>query len=73
MGGLAGKQPNDPARGAQAILKAVAAEKPPLHLALGRDALGVMQTKIASLQDDIATWELTSASVAFPQLEEQAV
>src|ERR1700730_9645390 len=58
IGGLAGKQPNDPARGAQAILKAVAAEKPPLHLALGRDALGVMQKKIASLQDDIATWEL---------------
>jgi NAD(P)-dependent dehydrogenase (short-subunit alcohol dehydrogenase family) len=73
IGGLNGKQPNDPARGAQAILKAVAAESPPLHLALGKDALGVVQKKIASLQDDIATWELTSASVAFPQLEEQAV
>jgi NAD(P)-dependent dehydrogenase (short-subunit alcohol dehydrogenase family) len=73
IGGLAGKQPNDPARGAQAILKAVAAENPPLHLALGRDALGVMRKKIASLQRDIAAWEATSASVAFPQLEEQAV
>jgi NAD(P)-dependent dehydrogenase (short-subunit alcohol dehydrogenase family) len=46
IGRLAGKQPNDPARGAQAILKAVAAESPPLHLALGSDALGVMQKKI---------------------------
>jgi NAD(P)-dependent dehydrogenase (short-subunit alcohol dehydrogenase family) len=73
IGGLAGKQPNDPARGAQAILKAVAAEKPPLHLALGRDALGVMRKKIADLQQDIAVWEATSASVAFPKLEEQAV
>jgi short chain dehydrogenase len=67
IGRLTGKQPNDPARGAQAILRAVAAENPPLHLALGRDALGVMRTKITSLQQDIATWEATSASVAFPQ------
>jgi NAD(P)-dependent dehydrogenase (short-subunit alcohol dehydrogenase family) len=73
IGGLAGKQPNDPARGAQAILKTVAAENPPLHLALGRDALGVMQKKITSLQREIAAWEVTSASVAFPQLEDQAV
>jgi NAD(P)-dependent dehydrogenase (short-subunit alcohol dehydrogenase family) len=73
IGGLTGKQPNDPARGAQAILKAVAAENPPLHLALGGDALGMMQKKIASLQRDIATWEVTSVSVAFPQLEDQAV
>jgi short-subunit dehydrogenase len=71
--GLAGKQPNDPARGAQAILKAVAAENAPLHLALGRDALGVMRKKIARLQQEIAVWEATSASVAFPKLEERAV
>jgi NAD(P)-dependent dehydrogenase (short-subunit alcohol dehydrogenase family) len=69
IGGLAGKQPNDPVRGARAILKAVAAENPPLHLALGRDALGIIRKKIADLQQDIATWEATSASVAFPQLE----
>jgi short-subunit dehydrogenase len=65
--------PNDPARGAQAILKAVAAENAPLHLALGRDALGVMRKKIARLQQEIAVWEATSASVAFPKLEERAV
>jgi NAD(P)-dependent dehydrogenase (short-subunit alcohol dehydrogenase family) len=69
IGGLTGKQPNDPARGAQAILKAVSAENPPLHLALGEDALGVMRKKIASLQQDIAAWEATSASAAFPQPE----
>jgi short-subunit dehydrogenase len=66
IGGLTGKQPNDPARGAQAILKAVACENPPLHLVLGEDALGVMREKIAGLQHDIAAWEATSASVAFP-------
>jgi NAD(P)-dependent dehydrogenase (short-subunit alcohol dehydrogenase family) len=67
IGGLSGHQPNDPGRAAQAILQAVAAEKPPLHLALGGDALRVMKTKIASLQQDIAAWEPTSASVAFPE------
>ena len=67
IGGLPGKQPNDPVRAAQAILQAVAAEKPPLHLALGGDALRVMKSKIGSLQQDIATWEPTSASVAFPE------
>lgn len=67
IGGLSGHQPNDPGRAAQAILQAVAAEKPPLHLALGGDALRVMKTKIASLQQDMAAWEPTSASVAFPE------
>jgi NAD(P)-dependent dehydrogenase (short-subunit alcohol dehydrogenase family) len=65
IGGLSGKQPNDPVRAAQAILQVVAAEKPPLHLALGSDALRVMDTKIAGLQQDMAAWKQTSASVAF--------
>jgi short-subunit dehydrogenase len=69
IGDLTGKQPNDPARGARAILKAVAAEDPPLHLALGEDALSVMRKKIASLQQDMAAWEATSASAAFPRRE----
>jgi NAD(P)-dependent dehydrogenase (short-subunit alcohol dehydrogenase family) len=68
IGGLSGNQPNDPARAAQAILQAVEAEKPPLHLALGSDALRVMNAKIASLQQDIAAWEPTSAAVAFPEV-----
>jgi hypothetical protein len=42
-------------------------EKPPLHLALGNDALRVMDMKIANLQQDIAAWKPTSASVAFPE------
>jgi NAD(P)-dependent dehydrogenase (short-subunit alcohol dehydrogenase family) len=67
IGGLSGKQPNDPVRAAQAILQIVEADKPPMHLALGSDALRVMNTKIASLQQDMAAWELRSTSVAFPE------
>jgi short-subunit dehydrogenase len=71
IGGLSGKQPNDPARAAQAILQAVAADEPPLHLALGNDALRVMKTKIANLELDLAAWETTSRSVAFPETTNQ--
>ena len=45
------------------------AENPPLHLALGGDALGVIHKKIANLQQDIAAWEATSVSVAFSHTE----
>jgi len=67
MGQLAGKQPNDPVRGAQAILKLVASDMPPLHLALGQDAVGVMERKIAGLQADIDAWRDVSTSVVFPR------
>src|SRR6202008_477915 len=60
IGGLSGQKPKGPARVPQAILQLVAAEKPPLHLALGSDALRVMNTKIAGLQQDMAAWEATS-------------
>ncbi len=67
MGQLAGKQPNDPVRGAEAILKLVASDTPPLHLALGQDAVGVMERKIAGVQADIDAWRDVSTSVVFPQ------
>ena len=72
IGGLAGKQPNDPERAAQAILKAVAADQPPLHLPRGQDALGVVQKKIDGLQQDIAAWRDVSASVVFPDAAKAA-
>ncbi|MGU3591978.1 oxidoreductase [Methylobacterium brachiatum] len=66
IGGLTGKQPNDPVRGAQAILRVVASEAPPLHLILGQDALGVVRKKLDSVQADVTAWEAASASTAFP-------
>ena len=69
IGQLTGKQPNDPVRAAQAILKAAAADNPPLHLPLGQDALGVIGKKIAGLQADVAAWHDTAASVVFPDAQ----
>ena len=51
--------------GIKVTVLTLGAEKPPLHLALGSDALRVMDTKIAGLQQDMAVWKPTSASVAF--------
>lgn len=72
IGQLTGKQPNDPARGAAAILRVVASANPPLHLALGQDALGVMAKKAAGLQADMDAWREVSASVAYPPAEPKA-
>lgn len=66
IGGLTGKQPNDPVRGAQAILQVVASENPPLHLVLGPDALGVVRKKLDRVREDVAAWQAVSASTAFP-------
>jgi len=51
-----GNQPGDPRRAAKAIIKAVTAENPPLHLLLGRLAYEQANKKINNLQRDIETW-----------------
>lgn len=51
-----GNQPGDPVRAARAIIKAVTAENPPLHLLLGRLAYDQANNKINRLQKDIETW-----------------
>jgi hypothetical protein len=43
------------------------------NLALGEDAFGVMRKKIVSLRQDIAAWEATSTSAAFPQAPDPAL
>ena len=64
--GYSGKQPGDPVRAAQAILKAVNAENPPLRLLLGAAAVRNARNKITELQRDIDAWEETSVGSDFP-------
>ncbi len=52
-----GKQPGDPQKAAEAIVKAVEAEQPPLHLLLGGSTLPRVKSKIEALEKDIAAWE----------------
>ncbi len=61
----AGQERGDPARAAAAILAAVRAEHPPLHLLLGEDALHYAEAARDRLAADIERWRATSLSVAF--------
>lgn len=60
-----GNQPGDPARAAQALLKLVAAENPPVRLYLGADALKLVGDKIAAMKAEIAAWEEIARSTDF--------
>ena len=60
-----GKQAGDPARAAQAIMMAVEAPQPPLHLVLGNAAVEVARTKFNSFLREIDTWEAVSRGVDF--------
>ena len=55
--GYSGNQPGDPARAAQAIVKAVESDNPPLRLLLGVAALKGARNKIALLNKDFDAWE----------------
>lgn len=57
-----GKQPGDPAKAAQAMLAAIAAEHPPAHLLLGSDALRLVRGKLAALDAEIRAWEAVTVS-----------
>ncbi len=65
-----GKQQGDPMRGARAIVTALEAESPPLHLVIGGDALDLIRKKIADLQHDLDTWEELTRSTNFSESEE---
>jgi NAD(P)-dependent dehydrogenase (short-subunit alcohol dehydrogenase family) len=57
-----GKQLGDPQKAARAMLAAIAAENPPVHLLLGSDALGLVRGKLAALEDEIRAWESVTVS-----------
>jgi NAD(P)-dependent dehydrogenase (short-subunit alcohol dehydrogenase family) len=64
-----GRQPGDPARAAQAILKIASMGQPPLRLPLGSDALKILvQTDLRKLED-LEAWRELSLSTDFPKDE----
>ncbi len=60
-----GNQPGDPAKAAEALLKLVETDNPPVRLYLGADALKLVEDKIAAMQAEIASWESVSRSTDF--------
>lgn len=61
-----GKQAGDPARAAQALLKLIESDDPPVHILLGTDALGIVRTHLKDLSAQIDAWEPLSRSTDFP-------
>ena len=53
----AGSQPGDPAKAAAAILTALAADRPPLRLALGDDAVDAIREHLRAVSDELTAWE----------------
>lgn len=62
-----GKQQNDPVKGALAIIEAVKAKQPPLHLLLGADALDLARKQLAAMARDFDAWETLTRSTAFDE------
>lgn len=62
-------QPGDPARLAQAVLRLVEAELPPLRLPLGTDTLKTIADKLAFVERETAVWRDVAASTDFPKLQ----
>jgi NAD(P)-dependent dehydrogenase (short-subunit alcohol dehydrogenase family) len=61
-----GRQPGDPVRAAEAIIKVVESPSPPLRLLLGKGALRGACAKLELLKKDIDDWEETTINADFP-------
>ncbi|MBX4967500.1 oxidoreductase [Rhizobium binae] len=62
-----GKQAGDPRKGAAAVMALVEAEKPPVHLLLGADALSLVRDRLKSLSAEIDAWEDLTRSTDFAE------
>lgn len=61
-----GKQPGDPAKFPAAIFGALEAERTPLRLLLGTDALTAARTELQARLAEFDTWETTTVSTDYP-------
>jgi hypothetical protein len=64
--GIDGTQPGDPARAADAILQALAADDMPLRLALGADAVDGIADHLDAVRAELDAWEGVARATAFP-------
>ncbi len=65
--GYSGKQPGDPVRAAAAIIAAVEAPEPPLHLLLGKAAMRGARWKLDLLKTNFDAWAATTEGADFPE------
>ena len=65
-----GSQPGDPVRAGEAIIAVVGAENPPLHLVLGKPALGLGYKKLEAVKRDFDTWRETTLGADYPEFQD---
>lgn len=64
---ISGKQPGDPVRAGEAMIKAVEAANPPRHLVLGEIAYNGVTGKLKERLAEIEAWKDASISADFPK------
>ena len=64
--GYSGNQPGDPVRGAAAMIDAVEAANPPLHLLLGKPAYDMVNEKLRAFAAELAAWRDVTLGADFP-------
>lgn len=67
--GSDGKQPGDPRKAAEAMIKVVESRNPPLRLMLGADAFALWEKKRAELDAEFAAWRKVGVETAFDGAE----
>ena len=60
-----GEQPGDPDKAAQAMIKVVESDNPPMRLVLGGDALEATRKKMKSFQQELEEWKEVTLSTSF--------
>jgi len=65
--GRSGKQPGDPVRAADAVIKVVESPAPPVNLILGRNGLDRVRAKFSDFMSSIDEWEAVTVSADFPK------
>jgi NAD(P)-dependent dehydrogenase (short-subunit alcohol dehydrogenase family) len=60
-----GKQPGDPEKAAQAMIRVVESDEPPLRLVLGEDAVNAIEQKLQSVKAELDKWRSVSLATAF--------
>lgn len=64
--GYSGNQPGDPVRGVAAMIDAVEAANPPLHLLLGKPAYDMVNEKLRTFAAELAAWRDVTLGADFP-------
>jgi NAD(P)-dependent dehydrogenase (short-subunit alcohol dehydrogenase family) len=61
-----GKQAGDPARAAEAVIKALQSPTPPQHLVLGKEGFTNVEKQLKSMLQEVDYWRTTSLGADYP-------